>query len=452
MLTFQIEKTKTFFWHYIFAVIIGAVFASCTRSSWGGSGSNLQAPDQPGSSSSSGGGQCSSPQLSNLEPSSVQGSRWQYRNLPVRFGSEFEFPTVYGQGKENDSVPETFVKAVEKMCTSCKSVFTCQFKGKAGSRHIWVSDRKTNRSVQISPTADEAVLEVRTNPMTYVEHLEAAPILHVFIFAVTAEMERQKILISSRTEPNRWSGHVNVSWPGMVWNGETKDFNRRKELGKILRFYVDFQNFPELAMGVLGGDIRNAPPLATFPLKRVAELKKIVQKFEKEESQPIQDILTDVFLNQYDPQFRSLRLLESPRYSSMNLHLLTLNPTAISDQERRIEVRSFYAPKTVAETLAQYRIIQSRLGYLSTLNGNIEVYGRTIPSPQIFRTSGLQDGVTPEAAAQTYIVYLFQGGLDPSEEAQYLVNQQLGQLVRQIWRNHCLPSLRAQNNRIQTSR
>jgi hypothetical protein len=382
---------------------------------------------------------CKGTEIQDLEPASLGGKKWAYRELPIKFGTEFEFPSRYGMDPENNTIPQKYQEYVTNTCKICGDFFTCTSKMEDAHEVIHITERASSLSIEISPTADQAVLELRTDPMTYGDYVKRARLLDVFVFKVTQAMQKDGLLISPLEEPNRWSGHMNVSWPGMVWGGSTNNANIKAEASKILRFYADYQNYPELALGVLGGDIRNAPPLALFPQKNVDALSSILKNFQKPEPVDVEEILADIHLNQYAHQFKSLRIIEGPRFSAINLFPL-IDPS-LKDGERRMELRAFYTPTNLPQVLSQYRIIQSRLGYLLSLSGEITYFRRKLDHPRTFRTKGLQEGVSLESASQSFIVYLYQAGLDPSIEARYLPNQSLQSEIQRIWTQKCLPKL-----------
>jgi hypothetical protein len=342
----------------------------------------------------------------------------------VAFGSEVEFPSV-------SAFEEHYVKAARRRCDVCAEVFECKFRtnDRRGTM-IEVSEKNTTNSLQIFPTEDISVVEIRTNPMSYMRTLKNARIIHVFIFGVGEDLKADKLIKSSLIEPNRWSGHVNVSWPDLVWEGTTQDPMIKERLRYLLRFYVDYQNHPELAMGVLGGDIRNASPLAIFPETNRKILQSLISDFELGVTKDVTQILHQLIDNQCAPGKVLVQYLEEPRYSVINLHPLLKALGANKGFSRRLELRAFYTPTSVEQMLSQYRIVQSRLDYLRKFSGPIVYFNRELKYPERFLASGLQGDVTHKEAAQTFIKYLSEAGLDPVYEAQFLTNQIVASEVR----------------------
>lgn len=95
--------------------------------------------------------------------------------------------------------------------------------------------------------ADPGVVEIQTKPLPFIEYIKLAPFIQSQIYDVA---KRRLGLIPPITTTD---GHTNI--------GVDSIFKNAKDLAA---FILDQVSHPELALGVLGQDLSNAPPLSAL--------------------------------------------------------------------------------------------------------------------------------------------------------------------------------------------
>jgi hypothetical protein len=327
---------------------------------------------------------------------------------------------------------EKLVELCER-CGKVSGLTQCQLSGST------LQLRHGEHNLLILTGTDPGVLEIKTQPLTYRQTDAWAPVIDTFLFGAAKAMG--DALLDPSVQSNRWSGHLNVSWPGLakalIQVGSDPEV--AESMGLVLNFYVDLQNHPELGMGVLGGDTRNAAPLAFGIPDERARLKRIVEEFKNGSYKTILGLtlaLTQVnsfsFADRYQTPGRE------HRYGMINAENIGQSWNKFSGS--RLEVRSFFSPRNTAEMLSNYRIVANRLVYLkqSQVDRGAVLdfkHDRFIQSQ--YKVSGLQPGVSLEAAARAYVSYLRDAGLNPQDEVKFLRDPEVQRAVRTQTRRWC---------------
>lgn len=360
------------------------------------------------------------------------------------FGVEVEIPE---SGELNLNYAKMlFEVLVHDKLKSCKLDLT-SWKWDQNYRFKLTDEKRTPKNIVIYVRTDPAVVEISTTPLTYAQTESWQDVLEELIFATSRELNQDERVGSPDHGRNRWSGHLNISWPGLMTSMGFHDVKElktyygskvrlagsdieRQNMNLLLNLFVDLQNHPQLAMGILGGDVRNASPLAFGSREEQEALREVIKRYEGGYISNLLD-LTQRLIKAYPASF--VGRYSTSRYALLNLENI-INPDYSWGYMRgtRIELRGFFSPLSVSEMLANYRIVNNRLAYLYdnfTLQKEKlkdfnppKIDENYIKNAQLnnFKVEGLTGGLSAEEAAKVYIRFLSEAGLNPRVEAQFI--------------------------------
>ena len=362
-----------------------------------------------------------------FSPHPLRGSNPLELESTLKFGTEIEFPLAAPTQVEENL--QGYREKLAEICAKCR--IDSQLKS--------CSLRDNTLRIQVDQSElvvllgyDPGVLEITTMPLTYRETEAWAGIIDTFIFGAAKSMG--EAFLNPLEEPNRWSGHVNVSWPDLEKDmvESNRDPTIRESMILMLNFYVDLQNHPELAMGVLGGDTRNATPLAFgTPLERKS-LEDIIRFTRENRYANLRFLglaLTHPSPRSFADRFKTPN--RDHRYNLINTE--NIGSRWNKQNGSRLEIRSFFTPLRSENMLAHYRIVKGRLKYLrasSSGRTHLVTYNSNRSIRSTFVKRGLQPGINLDEAAEAYLSYLQGTGLDPLKESRYLRNPEVQKAVR----------------------
>jgi hypothetical protein len=329
----------------------------------------------------------------------------------VVFGVECEFtdPVTANVGW---GIVSRYRTAVARRCAWTRG-FECRF----DRRSVEVWSNKHPGRVRLFAHRDHCVLEIAVDPLTMQQAEASRHLLESLVWAAASDVG----LAAGTEEVNRWSAHLSFSWPELRAGGDA---------GLLLRYLVDFNNHPELAMGALGGDIRNAPPLAIFSERAQQALQAVVADHNRDpEAEDVFVVAARIRRDVYGERFQFGLRGRNDHYNAVNLCHVTRaarhkRPYGI-DSPVRIEQRASYMPPSADHLFSQCRIIAGRLAYLSRQTGPIEYrpprFG-ILAASRVFQRRGPQQGVDAKAVAECFLRYLDEAGLDTTTHVPFLVN------------------------------
>lgn len=339
-------------------------------------------------------------------------TRPEFDVADLRFGVECEF-TDPVTATVPWRLPSRYRAAARRRCGACPPM-GCMGWPWGG---LTVGFAPSGPTTRLFPHRDQRVLEIATEPLSLAEFRRAEDLLEESVWNAARDVG----LAPGTDEINRWSMHVNVSWPALA-AGADGDL--------LLRYVVDFNDHPELAMGACGGDIRNAPPLAILGPRPRQALQQLVHECATTSAG------RDAFMVAHLLRARVFRerflygsSLHNDFYHAVNV--CHVRPRArwkrryAASSPVRIEIRASSMAPSAAHLLSALEIIASRLAYLARQDTPIVYHGPILPEPsggRQFRTRGVQDGVTPESVAACWIRYVQEAGIDPDRHVRYLVN------------------------------
>lgn len=385
-------------------------------------------------------GTCSIKKLSAEVPRSPGGDE-NFSMEKTLFGTEIEFPV---EETTQEQAKDYLMNEVARACELAKC--SCQRTGNE------ITFNSGQEKLIFYFDNDESVVEVTMPPMTYSAAASWAQAVDRLLFLPANKVAGKSFnyknsrvtFIDSRREPNRWSGHVNVSWPGLR---STSPDIRRKASMLLLNFYVDTNNHPELAMGVLGGDIRNATPQSLGSRGSIARARErmnvLVGKFIQENPKiELSQLAATLYkMAPEKPELFGMDFRYDPRLVLVNTFYLQQSQQQWQGTDgRRVEIRGFFTPTSASQMLSNYRIINGRLNYLNNQRSQAPVSfkGNSYLLKE-FKTRGLHSTepmLTPDRAAEVYRRYLEEAGLNPTKESVYLTQPEVR---KRLGAPSCLP-------------
>jgi hypothetical protein len=341
----------------------------------------------------------------------------------VVFGVECEFtdPVLANVGW---GITARYRTAVARRCAWARG-WDCRF----GRRSVEVRSKEPPGCVRLFPHRDHCVLEIAIDPMTIQGWEASRHLLESVVWGAAGDVG----LASGNDQVNRWSAHVNFSWPSLREGGGA---------GLLLRYVVDFNNHPQLAMGAMGGDIRNAPPLAIFSDRAQQALQSVVADYNRYPS--VADafaVAARIRREVYGERFQFGLRGRNDHYNAVNLCHVERSakhkrPYGI-ECAVRIEHRASYMQPSADHVMSLCRVIAGRLAYLSRQTGPIEYRPPRFDIPaasRVFQQRGTQLGADAKGVAECYLSYLEEAGMDALTYVPFLVNPDVRAAAEEVLR------------------
>lgn len=181
--------------------------------------------------------------------------------------------------------------------------------------------------------SDSKVLEANAQPNTLQSYKLVLDRLDQYLFQSARE-------VGLEPHQNLGGGHIHVSRRAF-----------RENTLAFRNFFVDFQNRPEIGLGVFGKSYQNAPMLSLLnPKNRIAfekTLKKLSQNKNMSLNEFVNLIREDVYTESYVPEWGG-----PTHYQALNLNRMNWE-----DQFATIEIRSFRPQKNVEIFYKQIQLL-----------------------------------------------------------------------------------------------
>lgn len=276
------------------------------------------------------------------------------------FGAEFEFtnlemmdaPSTQESGLSDarleDQMKTRFGERLRAKCADCKIT---EINGKWRSVEVRV---ELPGGFWFKVSQDPGVVEIMTKPADRAELRANQKRLDDLIFATARELGL------TATHPEQtMAGHFNFGLRAAFGDSA----------GLFLRYFVDYANHPFLALGGLGHDVFNAPPLAMLDEAQQRELERLIRDFEKKpKTWGVKDIgeriLRDVYPRSVDPEVRHA-----------GHHYQAFSVKRIRELQAKNdipgELRAIYAQENMEAFILMAELFEARVRLLARAEGPI---------------------------------------------------------------------------------
>lgn len=304
-------------------------------------------------------------------------------------GGEFEFvdptiPVVIGRGLKGheEKLAARFVEVLSKDCKppSCRETLV---DGKWSSEHRF--EFKEGFAIQVS--WDPNVVEILTEADSRLNRHRLKDRLQEVIFG-TAEKA------GLRPDPSRRAGHYNA--------GAISTFG--DDGAKFLRFFIDFANRPELALGLLRDpNFLNAPPLSAQSKEQREALAALAAEVWQEVrcgrtptiADVAQKIIDRVYVRTFDERYQGSAAVH---YQAFGLKKL---PRARRWRDQPFELRSVRSQSSFEEFLLIGDLVEARVAYTNSL-----------PPDVAFHVTGIErTSFEAQELVDRFYVYVVETGL-----------------------------------------
>jgi hypothetical protein len=189
-------------------------------------------------------------------------------------------------------------------------------------------------------STDPGVVEVQTKPLTVEEWVRQKDRLQKDLFDAATSLGIPPGQVGG--------GHIHMGLEGSVGSN----------LFLMRNLLVDFANHPELSLGVLHYDIRNAPPISALPEGQREAFAKIIAEVDSGQIDSPAGLARRIYYSVYG----------GPDFQKMNaLNLSRIVESIWSESERTFEFRGIRPERNVEEFIILIRILEGRLSYLKTM-------------------------------------------------------------------------------------
>ncbi|MBX3034566.1 MAG: hypothetical protein KF865_11635 [Bdellovibrionaceae bacterium] len=302
---------------------------------------------------------------------------------PPTYGAEFELTRVglgvhdfsLGQATQSFERQEQ-LRFVQKMRERCEAL-GCRITEVRGK---WDQDFRVEFSDGwwFKVSYDPGCVEITFKPSPLETLREKARLINDAIFSTANQ-------IGLEVKPNETS-HFNMGIRS-AFDDSAKDF---------VRFFADYANHPDLALGSLGHDVYNAPPLSVLNRKQRGALQRIIDAVNAGEMTTITEaaraIQNQVYTESYYKPWGGIH-----HYQAVGLKYV--NKTNLQVSDAPLELRAVWIQESAEKFNLVSELIEGRVRYLKTLTTPI-IY--TAPAHTEFSNSELHS---------RFLIYVEEAGL-----------------------------------------
>ena len=236
---------------------------------------------------------------------------------------------------------------------------------------------------------DQSCIEINTKPSTLNELERVKTVFNRYLFGAARDLG-----FYTRTKDIH---HYNI--------GVTSAFGESVE--SFLRFFVDFSNHPDLALGSLGKQLGNAPPLSILGDEQRNALQVVIDKFYQGAFKAITQLGVSIQNTVYSASF--VKAWGMPwHFQALGLRAIARGDLEFFDVP--LEFRGVWAQQSAEHFILVGRLIEGRIHYLQ----------RT--QPPIIYTQSNRWSFTETELNTRFFLYVTESGL-PYEKFKYLLRQ-----------------------------
>jgi len=258
------------------------------------------------------------------------------KKLKRLLGDEGPQAPILGQGETQMS--QQLLQAIQKKCPECR---TEKRPGKFDLPEYLVT---FPNQFWIVISVDPGAVEVQTPPLEFSEYQKLSNFIQTHLYDVAARLD-----LKPRVGHD---GHTNI--------GVLSAFDNVHEFALFL---LDQVLHPELALGALGEDLRNAPPLA---IQDPQQMKNFFQALDDVQSGRITEIADLAERINLDVYFQTTEFNRSEHTARhyQQVSVKRISHKALRDADAPFEVRNTSARRTFKLVLLNYELIIKRIEYL----------------------------------------------------------------------------------------
>lgn len=308
---------------------------------------------------------------------------------PATYGAEFELTnsamtySTYDFQKQGPSgSPEKkyqmlLVEHMRKKCANTGCIIT-EVPGKFDTDY----QLKFEDGFWIKYSYDPGCVEITFKPLTLEQLKDNNARIDEYVFEAGKEIKLTTVADNTT--------HFNAGIKSLFKNSPEE----------FLRFFVDYANHPDLALGSLGMDLSNAPPLSVLKSSQRNSLKNIVLDFNNGLIPSIQvaaqRIEKEVYTHSYEADWGGIN-----HYQAVGLKYV--NRTDLRDKDAPMELRSVWAQHNTNDFIKIAELVEARVAYL---NKN--------KSPLIYNETKKMD-FTKSQIKTRFMMYVEEAGLEFSK-------------------------------------
>ena len=228
--------------------------------------------------------------------------------------------------------PKYWKKLSDLIKAKCIASGDC-FMGMTMDKHDVAFLVRFKDGFNFSVGSDSKVLEANAQPNTLLSYKLVLDRLDKYLFQSAREVG---------LEPHHklGGGHIHISRRAFKENSLA-----------FRNFFVDFQNRPEIALGVFGQSYENAPMLSVLKQSQRTAFEKALISFKNAKNMSIDQFVKLINTKVYTQSFR-------PEWGSpTHYQALNLNRMAWEDQLATLEIRSFRPQKSVEIFYKQIQLL-----------------------------------------------------------------------------------------------
>ena len=312
---------------------------------------------------------------------------------PPTYGAEFEvsaneFSSVRFNNDQASKSPEKKgqMKLVNHMIERCRSLGckVVEVKGK------WDADYEVQYpdGWYFKISYDPSCVEITFKPSTLETLNEKAALINDHIFKSATQI--------GFSIAERQNSHFNMGI-NSAFEGNAEHF---------LRFFIDYANRPDLALGSLGHDEGNAPPLSILGEDQRQALQKIVEDFKNGKLKSVAHIAAAiqnrVYTRSFIPSWGG-----ADHYQAIGLKYV--NRTNLNYRDAPMELRSVWIQDSAEKFILVSRLIEARVKFLKT---------QTTP---ILYTASSRTSFSQSELKSRFFIYVEEAGLNYPEFADLLL-------------------------------
>ncbi len=184
--------------------------------------------------------------------------------------------------------------------------------------------------------------------------------------------------------------------------GENTHFNigARSAFGddpiQFLRFFVDYANHPDLALGSLGQDISNGPPLSVLGIEQRSALQEVIEKTMNKDYKGIWNVANGILSKVYTQTYSQDR--GAKHNQALGIKYLEKTPFYLN-HDAPMELRAVWIQSSQNEFNLIARLIEGRIKYL-----------KKIKTPIVYTASD-RTTFSPSELLTRFFIYVEEVGL-----------------------------------------